>query len=163
MGIDIAGVGAVADFGQTIVDKFFPDKMSGAEKAEAQLKIQALAQARDNVRDTANKEVMVAELNQGDKYTKRARPSIVYGGLFFIALTEVVFPMAAWCVEVACIVGGLPKDTIPDLPDLTLPVAFWGTWGSVCGVYGIGRTVEKVKSGQAGPVLAKAIKLITGN
>ncbi len=34
----------------------------------------------------ARKEVILAELNQGDKYTKRARPTVVYVGLGLILL-----------------------------------------------------------------------------
>jgi len=77
----------------------------------------------------AKERVMVAELQQGDAFTKRARPSIVYAGLF-----------------------GAFVDAIEYI-DFSFPTDFWYVWGSVCGVYAIGRSVEKVKkNGTVGKV-----------
>lgn len=130
MGIDFTGIGSVADAAKTIVNKLLPDKMSEAEKATAQLGIQQLLTARDNTLDQARRDVIVAELNQGDNYTKRARPTIVYGGLVFIGLVHVVFPMVAAFTNITT-------------PDLALPPEFWWTWGGVTGVYSLGRSAEK--------------------
>ncbi len=91
---------------------------------------------------------MVAELGQGDAYTKRARPTIVYAGLAFIFLVHVCLPMAGW---VAVVAAGSP---LPQTPPLSLPSEFWWAWTGVCGLYAVGRTMEKrgasLKSGLAG-------------
>jgi len=144
MGLDITGLGSVADFAKGIMDKFIPDKMSDAEKAQVELGIQQAVMARDVARDTAQKDVIVAEMNQGDNYTKRARPTIVYAGLGFIFLVDIFAPI-------------LEALTGKKMPAMALPVEFWYTWGGVCSVWVWGRSKEK--QGVAG----KAIKAITGS
>ena len=67
----------------------------------------------------AKERIMVAEIQQGDTYTKRARPTIVYVGLI-----------------------GAIIDGIGPIP-FTLSPEFWYVWGSVCGIYSIGRSMEK--------------------
>ena len=81
---------------------------------------------------------------QGDAFTKRARPSIVYMGLLFIGLVYVLFP----------IVGYFSKG---ELPKLELPSAFWTVWGDICSVWMIGRPAEKLFDGN------KIVGMITGN
>jgi len=66
--------------------------------------------------------ILVAELQQGDNYTKRARPTIVYVGLI-----------------------GAIVDAINYI-DFTMPSDFWYVWAGVCGVWIIGRSAEKVGS-----------------
>jgi len=46
--MDIAGIGSIADLAKSVINKFFPDKMSDAEKAQAQLQIQEMLQKREN-------------------------------------------------------------------------------------------------------------------
>lgn len=81
------------------------------------------------------KNIIMAELNQDDKFTKRARPTVVYIGLIFI-LFELL---------------GLRHIILNSL-DVNMEVInnsdeifkmFLGVWGSVLGVYSIGRSVEK--------------------
>ena len=83
----------------------------------------------------AKERIMVAELQQGDTFTKRARPSIIYVGLL-----------------------GAIVDAIGYF-DFTLPSDFWYVWGGVCGVYAIGRSVEKVKTNGT---LGKIAGVVTG-
>lgn len=83
----------------------------------------------------AKKEVMMAELNQDDKYTKRARPTVVYVGLIFIflellGLRHII--MHYFQIKADIIAN---SDQIFKL--------FLGVWGSVMGVYSIGRSAEK--------------------
>lgn len=151
MGFDLTGLGSVADFAGTLVKRFLPEKMSDAEKAQAQLEMQQMLQAREDVVINAKRDIMVAEASQGDAYTKRARPSIVYAGLLFIGLVHVVMPMVAW---VSLAWAGKP---ITDMPSLSLPPEFWWAWTGVVGVYSIGRSAEKRG------VASSAISLITGN
>ncbi|MFH1885159.1 MAG: holin family protein [Pseudomonadota bacterium] len=154
MGIDLTGVGSVADLATSILDKVWPDKMSGGERAAAQLAVQQLVQAREDSLLNAQRDIMVAELSQGDAYTKRARPSIVYMGLAFIGLVHVILPMVAWVVLVST---GKP---LTGMPTVALPGEFWAAWGGVCSVWVIGRSLEK-KS--AGGLAGRAAGLITGS
>ena len=121
-----------------VLDRFFPKDMDAETKQrlanELTLNLANLAAQREQ----AQKEIIVAELNQSDNYTKRARPTIVYMGLAFIAMVYVIFPMFQW--------GWIfytGKQLPLGLPSLTLPPEFWWAWAGVCGIYSIGRTMEK--------------------
>ncbi|MBS3742482.1 MAG: holin family protein [Candidatus Cloacimonetes bacterium] len=80
----------------------------------------------------SKKDVMVAELEQDDKYTKRARPTVVYGGLAVILLKHILVP---FITELAGI----------NFPDIAIPSEFWLAWGGVTGVYSFRRTQEKLE------------------
>ena len=144
MGFDFTGLGSVADLAGTLVKRFFPEKMSDAEKAQAQLNMQGMLQSWENNLLDSQRAIMVAELQQGDPYTKRARPTVVYMGLLFIFIVHVAFPIVAY-------ITGKP------LPDLNLPQEFWWAWTGICSTWVIGRSFEKTG------VKNKAISLITGN
>lgn len=77
----------------------------------------------------AKERIMVAEMAQGDNYTKRARPTVVYAGLAFF-LIDMVSRFATHFT-------GTP------IPETQIPMEFWVAWGGVVGVYSIGRTAEK--------------------
>ena len=143
MSFDITGLGSVADLAKGVVERFFPPKMTDTEKTQAQLQLQELLEKRENTVVAAHKEIIVAEMNQGDAFTKRARPCLVYAGLVFIFLVHVVFPMIAWF-------------TNESLPALTLPEEFWWAWCGVCGIWVIGRSAEKKGARN------KSINMITG-
>ena len=60
---------------------------SSGEKAKARLQMESLIQDRESeVEQTIRKEleskerIIVAELQQSDNFTKRARPSVIYAG-----------------------------------------------------------------------------------
>lgn len=108
-------------------------------KKELALTVEKLIHERDlanlaaSVSEIQAKErIMVAELQQGDPFTKRARPSIIYTGL------------------VAAVIDGIAAI------DFTMPPDFWYVWGGVCGVYVLGRTAEKKGVG------GKVVDLLTG-
>jgi len=142
--MDLTGLGSVADLAKTVINQFLPEKMSDAEKAQAQIQLQEMLQKRENLVVDAQKSIMVAEMQQGDNYTKRARPTLVYAGLVFIFMVHVAFPILAY----------LSKDT---LPALSLPEEFWWAWSGVCGVWVLGRSAEKRGAG------GKLVGMITGN
>lgn len=98
------------------------------EQANAQM---ALIKEELGVRER----IMVAELTQDDKYTKRARPTIVYVGLL------------------AMIVDGV--QAIPFI----MPEMFWDGWMVAVSVWAVGRTAEKI--GAAGK-LGDIASMITG-
>ncbi len=78
----------------------------------------------------AQRDVLVAELNQGDAFTKRARPCIIYTGLGITILNYCVAPLVAHFTGTV-------------LPPIEVPTAFWTAWGGVCGIYVWGRSKEK--------------------
>lgn len=130
MGFDLTGLGSVADFAKGLVNRFFPPSMTDAEKAQAQVKLQEMIDKRESAVVEAQKSIMVAEMQQADNYTKRARPTLVYAGLLFIFLVHVVFPIAAFFAG-------------KNMPNLSLPAEFWWAWTGVCGIWIVGRSAEK--------------------
>mgnify|MGYP006296854543 CR=1 FL=1 len=130
MGLDFTGLGSVADFATSIVERIWPKKMDDAEKAKAILEVQNAIRERENRVIDAQRSIIVAEMEQGDAYTKRARPTVVYAGLLFIFLVHVVIPFArAFGAQ--------------DLPDLALPGEFWWAWSGTVGIWILGRSAEK--------------------
>lgn len=144
MGFDFTGLGSVADFAKGLVDRFFPPAMTDAEKAQAQVQLQGIIDKRENALIEAQKSIIVSEMQQADNYTKRARPTLVYAGLFFIFLVHVVLPMIAFFSNKL-------------MPTLSLPQEFWWAWSGVCGVWVIGRSAEKRGTKN------NLVNLITGN
>jgi hypothetical protein len=135
--MDITGIGSIADFAKSIVDRIFP-RADPNEKLKAQTQIRQMIEERENTVVNAKASIMIAELQQDDKFTKRGRPTVLYAGLLFIAINHVLFPIFAWIADV------FVTGSMPDLPALNLPNEFWWAWGGVCSVYVIGRTHEKV-------------------
>lgn len=137
------GVSEVANAIGGIVDQFHT---SDEEKAAAKLEIEKLLQAdRMKLQDSlqvelqAKERVLVAELTQGDKFTKRARPTVVYAGLAFIFFNYVIAPLF-----------------LPDQQALQLPAEFWVAWGGIVGTWSIGRSFERKG------VVNKATSIVTG-
>ncbi len=111
--------------------------LSGEEKQQFKLQMEALVQQRDSeieqttrIELQAKERVLVAELQQGDKFTKRARPTVVYAGLAFIGINYVVVP----------IVGVLNGVTVAPIE---LPTEFWAGWSGIVATWSIGRSFEK--------------------
>ena len=123
--------------------------MDEKDKALLQVQLTEAIEAREASVISSQKDIMVAEMNQSDNYTKRARPSIVYFGLVAIGLNHVLLPWAAWFI-----VEILNKETT--LPVIELPAEFWYTWGGVCSIWIWGRTKEKMGAKD------KIISMITG-
>lgn len=141
-GLDIAGLGSVADFAKSIVTRIFPERASEAEKMAATAALTNAIEKREADVIASKKDVMVAEMAQGDTFTKRARPMIVYTGLAVIVLNHVVLPWLAW----GAIFASKLLDDVPeiDLPLIVMPENFWYVWGGVCSVWIWGRTKEKI-------------------
>jgi hypothetical protein len=152
-GVD-AGGGAkqVLDGVDALIGRF---KASPEEKQAFKLELEKLLQQRDaEIEETiraelqAKERVLVAELQQGDSYTKsytkRARPTVVYVGLVFIFFNYVLVPT----VQSFSSVSIRPFD---------LPTEFWAAWGGIVATWSIGRSAEKRGA------KSKTISLITGN
>lgn len=137
-------IGSVTDFAKNIVDRIWPKKMNEAEKAAAILEVEKLVQAREDIVVGAQRDIMVAELQQGDNYTKRARPSIVYVGVAVILFNYVLVPFIGQITHWILELGGSPKAaTFADVALIQMPEMFWYVWGGACGIYSLGRTLEK--------------------
>ncbi|MDE1466030.1 3TM-type holin [Spartinivicinus poritis] len=120
-----------------LIDNFH---LSEEEKQQFTLEMQKILNARDNaIEKTIQQEiesrekVMVTELNQGDNYTKRARPSVVYFGLAIISVNYIVVPLLIY-------LSGKPQ-----VQPFSLPTEFWLAWSGVVSTWSIGRSVEKTK------------------
>jgi len=81
----------------------------------------------------AKAKVMIAELNQDDNYTKRARPTVLYAGIIIMLINNVVLPWISYF-------KGL------QIPAINLPSEFWLAWGGIASVYSFGRSKEKLNS-----------------
>ncbi len=128
------GVGEIISKVGGIVDNL---NLSGEEKQKFKLEMESLIQKRDSeieqtlrIELQAKERVLVAELQQGDKFTKRARPMVVYAGLVFIGINYVVVP----------IVGLFFSKVIAPIP---LPFEFWAGWSGIVATWSIGRSLEK--------------------
>jgi len=117
-----------------IVDQFH---LSGEEKQRFKLELEALLQKRDSeIEETirtelqAKERVLIAELTQGDNYTKRARPTVVYAGLGFILLNY-------------CIIPAIQSLTGAVVEPFKLPTEFWAGWSGIVMTWSIGRSMEK--------------------
>ena len=105
---------------------------SEEEKTEAKLKFEAILVEKTKA---ANQQVLQrfqmvadvikAEMNSGDNYTKRARPTLVYFGMVVIAWNYCVLP----------VVGGTPVE---------LPMEFWVAWGGTVSIWSLGRSGERM-------------------
>lgn len=148
---DLTGLGSLADLAGNLVNRFWPPSASETEKLGATVQIQQMLETRETAMLDAQKAIISAEMSQGDNYTKRARPTIVYFGLIAIGLVHVLLPVLAWLVLSAT---GKP---LTNMPSITLPDEFWFTWGGVCGVWILGRSAEK------GGAANKVLGMITGS
>ena len=121
-----------------VADKFIETK---EEKKRFKLELEALLQRRDSEMEQtlraelqAKERVLVAELQQGDKYTKRARPSVVYFGLAIIFFNYCFVPLMQYLGDTA----------IQDIQPFNLPEYFWIAWGGIVGTWSVGRSAERL-------------------
>jgi hypothetical protein len=96
--------------------------------------------------DQAKNEVIKAELEQNDLFTRRARPMVVYAGLVFIFLNYVLFP------AIALLHSG------KTIKPLALPEDFWWAWGGIVATWSIGRSFEKTAGASS-----RVTRMITGS
>ncbi|MEJ2655591.1 MAG: holin family protein [Desulfobacterales bacterium] len=152
--MDLTGIGSVADFAKSIVDRIFPPSADPNERMKAQAEMERMLAERENVLVQAKAAVMTSELTQDDSYTKRGRPTIIYAGLVFIFLVHVLFPIIAWAVLMF-------KGSGAAMPSLALPSEFWMAWGGCCSLYILGRSKEK-SSGELGGIFGKIYDVVGG-
>jgi len=148
-----------------VVDKFH---LSGEEKQQFKLDLEALLQKRDSeIEQTiraelqAKERVLVAELSQGDNYTKRARPTVVYVGLAVIVFNYCIVPLLikATAFIAMAFADSAPATALANVgyEPLSLPIEFWAGWSGIVMTWSIGRSAEKRG------VRNKAVQLVTGS
>tara|TARA_Y100000310_G_scaffold249768_1_gene255864 strand:+ start:842 stop:1288 length:447 start_codon:yes stop_codon:yes gene_type:complete len=120
--------GDVLDTVKDLAGKFVDDPV---QQATFEIEMEKVLQARESEieqtlrqRMTMTQEVIKAEMQQGDTFTKRARPMLVYWGMALITVSYLV---------------GIFR-TVPPLPD-----QFWLAWGGVVSVWIAGRSAEKFR------------------
>ncbi|MFY0686245.1 MAG: hypothetical protein JXQ90_03720 [Cyclobacteriaceae bacterium] len=129
----------------TVTDLVDDLTLTKEEKQQFKLKLQSqLMQQQQIIEEsyqtalTSRADIIKAELTQGDPFTKRARPMIIYAGLLFIAIVYVIVPV------IYVIKNGQIPGAGADMFLIKLPEQFWWAWGTVVGVYGAGRSAEKL-------------------
>lgn len=117
-----------------VIDQFH---LSKEEKQQFQLALEKLVndkfiETEKTIRQelTSREKILVAELNQGDNYTKRARPTVVYFGLLMIGCNYLIVPLLSQLFEI-------------QMEALSLPTEFWVAWGGVVSTWSVGRSFEK--------------------
>lgn len=136
MGLDLTGIGSLADLAGNIINKIWPPSADPNQKLQAQMELQRMLESREAAVITAQREITVAEMQQSDNFTKRARPMVVYAGLAFIFFNHVFLPCYAFFAS-------------KPVPSVSLPSEFWWAWTGCVGIWMIGRTMEKKGSGNA--------------
>ena len=141
------GVSEIAGGVKSIIGSL---KLDPAKKAETELAVDKLvydkfAKMEDSFQTEiqAKERIIVAELNQGDNFTKRARPSIIYTGLAIVIVN--------WLAQYICAFAGVAP------PEAPVPAEFWVGWSGLAATYSIGRSFEKRG------VSNKVVSFITGN
>ncbi|MBT9167543.1 MAG: hypothetical protein DDT19_00881 [Syntrophomonadaceae bacterium] len=123
-----------------IIDKAVTDK-DLAQKLKHEITLANYAEATAEMQ--AKRDIIVAELEQADTFTKRARPSVIYVGLGAIVFNYCFIPFFKFVTGIIAQLGGSTIAITPEPFDL--PSEFWWAWGGVLSVYVIGRSTEKVK------------------
>lgn len=149
-------VGSIIKPATDLVDEVFTsaDEKNQYKQRLAEIAADAERNALAHAETIANaqRDVIVAELQQDDKYTKRARPTIAYSGIAVLLLNHIILPWAAFFA------GTDPSG----LPSVELPAEFWWGWTGVVGVWAIGRSVEK-KAKIEGEAPSKYARMVTGS
>lgn len=116
-----------------LIDQFHlsPEEKAHAQQAiaEAAQKAQADAQNYDVQLNSIAGQNIRTEQSSNDKYTERARPTVIWMGCALIFWNYAIVPVFGchWHLNPA-----------------TLPDAFWWTWGTVVTGYVFSRGVEKI-------------------
>lgn len=123
----VKSLGDVADrFIQTDAEKqafrLEMEKVVNDRQSDIEATIQSELQAKERI--------IVAEMNQSDNYTKRARPTVVYAGLVIIGFNY-------------CLVPAMQSLSGIAVMPFELPIEFWTAWGGCVGIWIIGRSAEK--------------------
>ena len=123
-----------------------PTKKIELEQELEKVNLEIKAKTEDHIAEEikGRVDIIKAEMAQGDAFTKRARPTIIYAGLFFTFWNYVLPSILIYFGQ-------------PTPHPIQLPNEFWDAWKVVVSVWSVGRTLEKVG------VNNKVTNLITGS
>ena len=134
-------VAPLLDFGRSIIERIFPDKVAQAEqRAKAELELVALQQAGAFQTMQVQMSAILAEAQSPDPWTSRARPSFLYIIYIVILLGVPMGFLSAFRPEVATQVStgfGAWLGAVPD--------SLWALFGAGYLGYTGARTWEKGK------------------
>jgi hypothetical protein len=110
---------------------------SQEEKDAAKVEIEKIvseriseAEATARAELAAKQAIIVAEMQQGDKFTKRARPWLLYSGMIMTAINYVLVPIVQQFAGM-------------DIKPFELPTQFWMAWGGASTAWIVGRSAER--------------------
>jgi hypothetical protein len=152
--LDLLTGGLVGAVGQVVDDLHTSDEEKLAARNALTSKILDYAAKLDETYQKeleAKRDIIVAELNQEDLYTKRGRPTILYGGLVFIGINYVLAPLIGRLMGFLRSLGEVTPAQALALSELSKPLAdlppeFWWAWGGVAGIYVLARSTDKAGS-----------------
>lgn len=107
-------------------------------RAEAELKLLELHQAGAFKEDELRYSAILAEANSDDKWTSRARPSIMYVGYFMILFSIPMGALTIFRPEAASAMTAGMSAFLNGLPQ-----EFWWLFGVAVTGYNVGRSYEK--------------------
>jgi hypothetical protein len=134
-------IGAVVEFGKSLIDRIFPDKEKMAsERAQAELALAGLAQDGRLKELGLQLSAIVAEAQSADPWTSRARPSFLYV-MYVMILAAIPFgALYAFKPEVAMQVAAGVKAWLAAIPS-----EMWWLFGAGYLGYTGARMFEKGK------------------
>ncbi len=124
MGLDVAGIGSIADLIKTGVDKFWPDKASEAEKMAITASLTNAVEERETKVIEAKKDVIIAEAQGGSWLQRNWRPITMLVFVYIIAHNFIFAQLLS-------------------LPILDIPPDMWSLLKLGIGGYIMGRSAEK--------------------
>ena len=158
--MDLTGLGSAFSFAQGMMDRFFPKKATEEEKLAAVTGLAEMVEDRDTKTVEGQRDIIVAEMMQGDNYTKRARPTLVYVGLAAMVVNNVILPFVIDMIMIFYALNHFTPEQLKKLSDVgnyDMPGEFWVAWGGAVSIWSIGRSVERRG------IVGKMLSMVTGN
>lgn len=132
-------IDSLANFGSTIINKIFPDKVAQAkERAEAELKLEELRQSGSLKEKAIEMSAILAEAQSADPWTSRARPSFLYVIYLMILMSIPMGFYALYDIDAAKRVAEGMQMWLKAIPD-----ALWTLFGAGYLGYSASRSFDK--------------------
>ena len=128
---------AISDLGNTLIKRFFPDKIEQAQKLA---EFEEMKQNGDLKRAEVRMSAIVMEAKSSDKWTSRARPSFLYVMYLMILSAIPMGVLYAYDPQLASHIATGMKEWLA-----AIPTPMWWLFGSGYLGYDVCRTVDKGK------------------
>lgn len=149
--MDLLNIGGIVDAAKGIFDDLH---MSGEERADKEAQLERILTDGFVARTKMVAEIVKAENQSGDSFTRRARPAVVWTGLLAIIWNYVAMPTISHLVKFFA-------DTSIDWTPVALPTDFWIAWGGIVATWSIGRSMERRSLNMNKPT-SKLMEMING-